>query len=352
MGKVTIKQVAERAGVSIATVSRVLNNNLTVDAALAEKVLDAARELDYRTALPVRTGREMGGGLIAFMAPSLQNTYFSTVVLGVIETARKNGQNVIVMSSDSDHRQEVACLRSLVGTPVEGLILSTIDEVNPLEQVPELHRLPVVVAARREIVPNAPHIYADNVSAGYIATKYLLRLRRRRIALFLNFWTNDIHDYDTFLMRHQSVAQGSCTAYDRYTGYARALEEEGLAVDPNLVVYSGFDHESGYESAQALLASPHQFDAVLVSNDRCATGVLRLFHEQRINVPDQISMICFNGGLTASVVSPPLTMVEQDNYELGVRAAGQLNELIHGRPAGDVKIDVNLLIRGSTALQE
>lgn len=87
-----------------------------------------------------------------------------------------------------------------------------------------------------------------------------------------------------------------------------------------------------------------------MSNDRCATGVLRLFNEQGLHVPSQVSMICFNGGLISSVVTPALTMIEQNNYEVGVQAATQLNELICGRPARDVKIDVNLVIKGSTAL--
>lgn len=345
--KVTIRDVAGRAGVSLSTVSRVMNRNQKVDPVLAERVLAAARELNYRSGPRAFSGRS---GHIALILPTLENSYYSSIAAGAIDAAQSQGQHVLIMQTDSRRRQEDDCFRTLSTAAVDGVIFSGSDERNPLEEFPHLRGLPMVVAARRAVIPGIPHIYSDNLSAGYMATKYLLRLRRRKIALLLNFWTNDIHDYDTFLRRYHSPAQGACTAFDRYTGYCRALEEEGMGVDPDLIMFSGFSHESGYASAQELLARPLEFDGVLVSNDRCATGVLRLFREQGIQVPGQVSIICFNGGLMSSVVSPALTMVEQQNHELGRQSALQLNELIHGRPAHDVKIDVKLAIRGSTSL--
>ena len=347
MEKVTIRDVAGRAGVSLSAVSRVMNRNQKVDPVLAERVLAAARELNYRSGPRAFSGRS---GHIALILPTLENSYYSSIAAGAIDAAQSQGQHVLIMQTDSRRRQEDDCFRNLSSAVVDGVIFSGSDERNPLEEFPHLRGLPMVVAARRAVIPGIPHIYSDNLSAGYMATKYLLRLRRRKIALLLNFWTNDIHDYDTFLRRYHSPAQGACTAFDRYTGYCRALEEEGMGVDPDLIMFSGFSHESGYASAQELLARPLEFDGVLVSNDRCATGVLRLFREQGIQVPGQVSIICFNGGLMSSVVSPALTMVEQQNHELGRQSALQLNELIHGRPAHDVKIDVKLAIRGSTSL--
>lgn len=349
MSKTTIKDVAQLAGVSLSTVSRVLNHNQSVDPALAEKVVTAAWELGYRpsmSASPLSGQRKQ----IALVLPTLENSYFSSIAAGIIDTARENGQNVIVMQSNSSPAADRECFQTILQSSVDGIIFSGRDGHNPLQDFPSLRRLPLVIAARRKVLPGVPHIYADNVSAGYTATKYLLRLRRRRIALLLNFWTDNIHEYSDFLAQYHSSAQGVCTAFDRYTGYCKALQEEGVPLEPDLILFSGFSHESGYASAQELLGKPLEFDAVLVSNDRCATGVLRLFHEQGIHVPGQVSIICFNGGLMSSVVSPALTMIEQNNYELGVQSALQLNELLHGRPASDVKLDVKLVIRGSTAL--
>lgn len=347
MAKVTIRDVAKQAGVSLSTVSRVLNHNPSVDPALAERVRGAAGALGYR---PGIAAWSLPGAQIALIVPALENSYFSSIVAGVIDTARANGQSVLVMQTGAKPEVEESCLQAALSARVSGIIFSGGGNLVPTERFPALRDIPLVIAARRQVVPGVPHVYSDNVGAGYLATKYLLKMRRQNIALLVNFWTDSIHDYDSFMAAYDSPAQGACTAFDRFTGYRQALEEEGLEVMPSLIVFSGFSHESGYASAQELLASFQAFDAVLVSNDRCATGVLRLFREQRITVPEQVSLICFNGGLISSVVSPALTMIEQQNYEVGVQSAVQLNELICGRGAHDVKLDVSLVIKGSTSL--
>ena len=349
MSKITIRTVAEKAGVSLSTVSRVLNGNQSVDPAMAERVQAAVRALGYNPPALSHSGAEQGKH-IALVVPALVDTYFNIIGAGVIDTAMNNGQEVIVMHSQSDPARERQCFERLARSGVDGIIFSGISGWNPLDDFPFLRTIPMVVTARRQIIPDVPHIYHDNIAAGYMATKYMLRLKRKNIALMVNFWMDQIRDYDTFMDAYQSPAQGTCTAFDRYTGYAQALEEEGLSVDPGLIIFSGFSHESGYASAQQLLASPRDFDGVLVPNDRCATGVLRMLREQGLSVPGQVSVICFNGGLIANVVSPALTMIEQNNYELGVQAATQLNELLCGREGHDVKLDVSLAIKGSTAL--
>lgn len=347
MAKITIKDVAEQAGVSLSTVSRVLNHNPTVDPALAERVLHAAAALGYRLG---PAPHPAAAAQIALIVPVLENSYYSSIVAGVIDAARENGQSVLVMQTGAKREVEEACLQTAINSHVAGIIYSGGSNLVPTERFPALKSIPLVIAARRLVVPGVPHVYSDNVGAGYLATKYLLKMRRQNIALFVNFWTDTIHDYDAFMAAYHSPAQGACTAFDRFTGYRQALEEDGLEVQPSLFVFSGFSYESGYASAQQLLSGFQTFDAVLVSNDRCASGVLRLFNEQRITVPEQVSIICFNGGLMSSVVSPALTMIEQHNYEVGVHSATQLNELICGRSAHDVKLDVSLVIKGSTSL--
>lgn len=350
MAKITIKDIAAASGVSISTVSRVINGNPSVDPAIAERVLAAARQLGYRTSPQVLPPSGKSVSRIALILPTFSNSYFPSIAEGVIDTARANGQMVSVMIFNGDYDQELECLEQLSLAPTDGIIIAPGDERVPLEQFPALKNIPLVIAARRKVLPGVPHIYADNISAGYIATKYLLRLQRRNIALFLNFWGDEIRDYKTFLEKYNSPARGACTAFDRYTGYIKALEEEGIPFNPDFLVFSGFTHEAGYAAAQELLASPTRFDALLITNDRCATGALRLLNEQGIEVPGQVSIICFNGGLLASTVTPALTMIEQDNYRLGAEAATRLNELMHNRPAEDRMIDVRLVIKGSTAM--
>jgi len=347
--KVTIKEVAELSGVSISTVSRVFNNNTSVDPVLAEKVLKVSEHLNYQPSIAARSIRKGLSNQIAFIVPSIENTYFSTIASGIINTARDNGQNVIVMLSNSDKERELSCFKSISRSFIDGIIFASSNGTNPIERFPALKDTPMVVAARRCLTPGISHVYSDNEAAGYTATKYLLRLNHKRVAFFANFWGNLVNSYQDFEALYHSPAQNAFTAFDRYTGYRRALKEEGIDFDPQLIFYSGYTYEDGYADAQKLLASNVEFDSILTPNDRSGAGVLRLLSEQGFEVPRQVSVIGFNGGQLSDIANPALTYIQQDNYQLGLLAAEQLNAVINGSPAKDIKIDVTLKIQNSTA---
>lgn len=348
MKKITMQTVAARAGVSVATVSRVFNGNERVDPSIIQRVRAAAQELGYRpTVNPTLLAEK--AQQIALIVPTIENSYYSSIATGVIDAAQQNGHRVTVLLSGAAHEQEMKCLSELNGTGIIGIIYAGRSGRMLREGLPGLQSIPMVIAARRCVKPGVPHIYADNEKAGYLATKYLLRLKKRRIALFLNFWTSDIKDYQSFL-RVPPPLHGAFTAYDRYDGYCRALYEAGISPDPSLIFFGGYSHEDGFRGAEALLSGNTEFDAVLTPNDQFATGLIHMLDRQHIRVPEQLSVICLNGGLLSNVVTPPLTYIEQDNYGLGVQAAAQLNELLCGRPGHDVKMDVSLVIRDSTAM--
>ena len=348
MNKVTIRDVAALAGVSISTVSRVFNNNPKVDPVMAEKVRAAAAQINYRPAV-VRPAPGERTGRIACIVPALENTYYSSITSGIIDTARKYGQSVIVMTTDSDRDVEEECFRSVTGGAVDGIIFASSNSMDPIARFPALRDIPMVIAARSRLTDGVPHVYADNEEAGYIAAKYLLRLNRRRIALFLSFWDRSIRSAEQFEELHAGGRRGAFTAFERFDGYRRALEEEGVEYDPRMLVFSGYGFEDGYRDAQKLLTGAVDFDAVLTPNDRMAAGVLKLFNEQQLKCPEQISMVCFNGGLLSRVTVPTMTVVRQDNYDLGVKAVEQLNKVIEGEKAENIKLSVSLYIQGSTA---
>ena len=177
--KLSIIDVAKLAGVSTATVSRVLNGSLKVDPGMRSRVLAAAQELNYlrgpqRHADPERTKR------IALVVPALANSYFSEVAAGVIDRARENGQEVVVMHTQGKRELEHEAFRRVLESKMDGVIFSGATGENPRELFPEFRNLPMVIAARRQVVPGIPHVYHDNRSAGYMAAKYLLRLNRKR----------------------------------------------------------------------------------------------------------------------------------------------------------------------------
>lgn len=344
VGKINIRSVAAAAGVSPATVSRVLNGNSAVNPALADKVLTAVQQLGYRPSAPQssRTGQ------IVFIVPALSMTYYSTVADGMIDTAARYNLSVSIMTSHADPQREAECLRDACSSSTTGIIYSPATERNPYELFPMLRSIPLVITGPRHLVSGVPHICQDNFFAGYTATKYLLRLGHRRIAFIVNFWMNHIHSYDEFLREYHSPARDHFSAYDRYAGFCKALEEENMEPDPSLIVFGGFSYESGYESARQLLASSVSFDAVLAPNDRCGAGVLKILRQQGLHVPEQVSIVCLNGGVLSDTMSPTLTVVEMNNYAMGVEAIQQMNRLLQGENASDVKIDAKLIIKNST----
>lgn len=341
--KSTLRLVAVRAGVSPATASRALNGNPSVDKELSRRVFAAAQELGYQFNGPSR-----GKSSITFIVPAIASTYFSYTATGVIEVAREAGYHVSLMLSDSDPERELECLRNARGPDTAGIILAPVSTRDPRELAPELAGLPIVITGPRHIGDGLVHVHLNNEEAAYLSTRYLLRLGRKNIAFVIYYWTNRVLNYQDFIEEYNTSDHGCFTAYDRYSGYCRALREAGLEIDPSLLAFGGFSYESGYACARRLLASGADFDAVIVPNDRCGVGFLNLLQEQGFRVPGQVSLVCLNGDLISKIVSPTLTSISSSDYEIGRRSAQQLIRLIRGEPAQDVQIDASLSIESST----
>lgn len=345
--KVNIRQTAEYAGVSPATVSRVLNGNTSVDTVLARRVMEAVEKLGYQS-----KGQKHRQNKIVLILPQIVDTYYCETASGILDAARESGYSVITMLSNFDIDQERACLRAACAADTAGIILTPITSKRPQDIVPELERIPMVVTGPRHISDDIVHVHMNNAEAAYITTRYLLRLGRRNIAFIATFWLDHIKTYDDFWAEYNSPARGSFSVYDWFDGYCRALAEVGLSPNPNLIAFGGFSYESGYNCARHLLSSayPDQFDSIIVPNDRSGAGVLKLLGEQGFRVPDQISIACLNGGLTSEIVTPALTTIETENYKVGTASFEQLMHLIKGEPAQDVLLAPHLLIRTSTQM--
>lgn len=346
--KVNIRQVAAHCGLSPATVSRVLNRNPSVDPGLAQRVLTSAEALGYHSRSD-HTGRKN----IVFIAPYLGSTYYSDVADGVIDAAWESDFNIITMVSKFEAERELECLRRACGPDTAGVIFTPISGRNPLEAVPELRSIPMVIVGPRHMADELVHIHLNNEEAAYVTTRYLLLLGHRNIAFISSFWRKRITTYQEFMEEYHSPIRGRFSTYDRYDGYCRALREAGLVADPKLIAFGEFSYESGYQCARQLLTGSRNFDAIIAPNDRSGAGVLKLLVEQGFRVPEQISIACLNSSLIAQVVTPALTTMSAANHEMGVAAMEQLQHLIRGETTHNVEIESKLLIKNSTqALSE
>lgn len=341
---VTITDVALHAGVSIATVSRVINNSQRVDPASAKKVREAMIALQY-----VPSIRKKSKEVFAVVVPSLENPFFSNVVEGIMTLANKLQKTIVVYSSEGKSKQEQLCLQNAASLGISGLMFCPSSEENKL-LVSALfsHCLPKVIMYRRSYIPEATHVYYNNETGGYLAAKYLLEGGHRNIAFFASFWETPAQDMQTLLDLLDSPNRGSYSSLDRLCGYKRALKEYGLEIDSRYLSSSGYSYCDGYEMTMQFLSRSLEFTAIICSNDTVAAGAIQALREQNIAVPQQVSVIGYDDSYLTNVTAVALSSIAQDPKHLGSVAFSELQNLVRGKKNTDIVLEPSLVIRSSS----
>lgn len=353
MGKnVTITDVAKAAGVSITTVSRVINDNPKVEKGLADRVRKAIEELRYTPNIHARSIKGLRGKTIGIVTPSTYDNFFSRVLEGVLSGADDSDLKVLVFSCHGDASLEVDCLKSAASSGISGLLYCPSSQ-NSAQQLFDIFPtdFPVVIVYRRDMVRGVPHIYHDNIKGGYLAGKYLLRQGRRDIAFFAGFWQAPADTAEGLMAYLTDPKRGVYSAMDRLAGFIQALEESGIPFDKSLLYTTGYDFESGYTRAKEFLSTMRDFDAVICGNDSVAAGVLQALREQNISVPEQVSIIGYDDSVFATIARPQLTSVRQEPYQLGYGSVEMITEIIDGKKVDDKVVDVQLIVRNSTSMK-
>lgn len=349
---VTIVQVAQRAGVSISSVSRVINGNSKVDPAIAERVRAAVAELHY---VPHVSARNLRGGKqrsLGFLVPRCDDSYFSEMLEAAVCAASRAGASMSVYSAQGSRAEELRQLDAAVRAGVSALLYCPVKYIEPEELYSVVPAgFPLVIVSRRGIVPGVPHIYHDNVGGAEDATRYLLMLNRRRIAFFAAFWDLAPTASEILRMHADTRRRGAYAALDRLEGYMRVLREEGLPLDPELIVPCDFTYTGGYRSANQLLASLKGFDAILCGKDEQAAGVMQALNEQNIAVPEKVSIVSTDDSTFSIVARPTLSTVRQFPRQLGSRGVDMCLRMLDGETVPDEVVQMELCVRSSTALQ-
>ena len=348
---VTIHDVANEAGVSIATVSRALNNPEVVEISSQKKVHEAVRKLGYAVKQPVLPSSMKR---VALILPSANNAFFSQMLEGVLTASFKAGYQVLVYSSHGKPEQERECLSAVQQAQVDALLFCPLTD-SSAKTVTDLFApsFPLIILYRRQfLATGVPHIYYNNVQGGYLATKLLLKQGHRNIAFFVGFWGEPAQTKQEILSLLDDSRRGSYSSLDRLSGYVEALSEFGLELDPSLITTSRYDFASGYEKTKLFLSTLRDFDSVICGNDSVAAGVLQALNEQHIQVPEQVSVVGYDDSTLASITRPMLTSVHQDSERLGEQAVAMLNSLFAGERVEDRVLDTFLSIRNSTAMRQ
>ncbi|RME81875.1 MAG: LacI family transcriptional regulator [Caldilineae bacterium] len=330
---VTIYDVAERAGVSTATVSKTLSNTPYVSEKTRRKVLQAVAELGYRPSAVARSMAQGRTHTLGCIAPNLTDYTFASMIEGAHAEARR--RNYFVLTGSAEEAADVKpLLEEMLARQVDGLLVinphvdARSEFVRPLVE----QGLKVVFLSPSRRTSSVLSVSCDNTTGGYQATRYLLGLGHHRIATIVGpgneAWT-----------------------LERLAGYRKALLQQGIAFDPDLVSRGDWTPESGYRCVHELLDGGRDFTALFAQNDKMALGAIRALRERGLDVPGDVSVVGFDDIPLARYFDPPLTTLHQPLQSFGEHAARLLIRAIGepDRAQESLSLAAELVIRESCA---
>jgi len=333
--KVNIKTVAQKAGVSTATVSRVIREYPGVREDTRKKVLKAIKELNYEINAVARNLRQKKTNTIGVIVGNVLSQFYSIIAKSVEDTANKYGYNVILCNGDENPEKELKYLKVLKSNRVDGIILTptgkNAEYVNWLIE----SGTKVILLDRLINGVDCDSVLVDNENGAYNAVKYLVDQGYRKIAIINGYIDRT-------------------TGRGRLNGYLKALREAGIPKDDSLIKIGNFKKRSGINLARELLESTNKPEAIFVANLDMTLGALITIKEMGLKIPDGIAVIGFDDPEWTLILNPPITTVSQPVYNLGSAAAEMLISKIENK---ETRIDnkplimtlsTNLIIRNST----
>jgi LacI family transcriptional regulator len=332
--RVTIREIADLAGVSVATVSRVMNGRDDVAPETRELVQRIVRERGYSTNRSARGLSAGRTGLIGATVPLVHPAYFSFILSGAAEALYERDMRLVLCPTQHEHDREVSLLeRMMHGTTDGGLLILPQESGEELEHLLEHGYSFVVVDPLLPLNDRIPAVSAAHSAGAVLAVEHLLSLGHRRIGAITG-------------------PRGWIATEERVRGYHAALGAAGLLAEPELVVESPFfEIESGRAAARRLLDLHEPPTAIFAFNDNIAIGALQAARERGLRLPEDLSVVGFDDVEAAEIVTPMLTTIRQPLAEMGRMAVSLLERLIEGQRIDvlHVELRTQLIVRGSTA---
>lgn len=325
----TIHDVAKEAGVSTATVSRVLHNSNAVTPKTRDVVLSAIRRLNYNPNALARQMRTQKTHSIIVTVPDIGNIFFTEVIYGIEECAKKHGYQVLLVDVHEQSEIENYYFKAIQQHTIDGIIsLSATVAKNLMEKVAQNY--PIVVACQYLENYNVPNVTIDNIRAAQAVTEHLISLGHTKIA-------------------HISGQPGELLYQNRLNGYLTAIAAHGLPIDLSLVKYGDATIQGGYNNMNHLLEQDSSITAVFAAGDAIAIGAVKALHEAGIRIPEDFSIIGFDDIDLSAFLSPALTTIRQPRREIGNTAFEMLLRLMNQEPLEQMQVvlDYELITRDS-----
>jgi LacI family transcriptional regulator len=330
----TIRDVAESAGVSYATVSHVINNTRLVSPETRERVLAAMDALNYRPNALARSLRQGKTNTLGLVLPDSANPFFAEISRSIEDEAFKRGYSVFLCNTERDTQRELFYVDVLSNRQVDGIIfVAAGDQADSLDFL--LHRnMPVVMIDRNLSDVEVDAVLTDNQLGGYLATRHLLELGHTRIACIAG---------------PSSITPSA----ERIIGYRKALEEAGISYEETLVLRGDYHAQSGMDITKSILSLHPRPTAIFALNDLMALGALRAAAEAGCSVPEDLAVVGYDDLEIAHFTNPPLTTIAQPKKAIGVQAinllVGRMSQ--KNRPPSRIILPPELIVRRSTQPQ-
>jgi len=332
----TIYDIAKRAGVSVATVSRVLNGvDHPVKEETRKKIIDAARELGYRPNKIAKSLAHRRTYTVALLIPSITNNFYTEIAEVIEEKLGERGYSTYLCNTQRMIEREMQYVDDLIARKVDGVIFSPTrvkpeDNLVNARNLEELIKNGIAVVAFGSHFTNVNQVYINTYEGALEATRYLLELGHRRIGFI------------------DGLEAG--TRKSRRRGYINGLKMAGIQIDEDLIVSGNLEMDGGYQCVRKLMQLADPPTAIIAVNNLMAIGALKGAKDMGISVPEELSIIGFDDSKLSEVVEPPLTVVKQPLKEIGDVAVGLLMEQIEGEgPPRMMELKTRLVIRSSCA---
>ncbi|OZT77517.1 MULTISPECIES: LacI family DNA-binding transcriptional regulator [Salinicoccus] len=327
--KVTMKDIAKEAGVSVATVSHVINGTKNITEPKRSKVLEIIEKYHYVPNSTAKNLRTQSTKTAAMVVSSFTDSFVNGMIYGVEQKAREMGYSLLLVNTNEDEEYEKKSINLLYSKMVDGIILSpTSNDINYLNDFTE--SMPIVLVNRyNPVVKNAPRVTGDNFRVGYDATSHLIQHGHRNIGVI-------------YAVPNVSTTEG------RLAGYRQALEENGIMYDEEHLELGYATVEGGAKAAETLLKKEKDITALFIQNDLMTIGVISKLKELGLKIPENIALIGFGDSPSAAITAPPITNMVLPPQQIGAKAFESLSKLINGEThVENIELPASMVVRKS-----
>lgn len=336
---VTISDIAKTAGVSLATVSRVLNDSGYVKDETRERVLGVIKELNYTPSAIARSLSKNKTNTIGVIVPEITNPFFGEVIKGISQVADENGLNIILCDTDESKEKELRALKVLTEQRIQGIIItptSAEDEFNS-EYLKTLENMgtPIVLVDGHVKYTTFNGVFVDNIKGSYDAIEALIKEGHRKIAIITG-------------------RMNSKPAKDRVLGYQKALMMNNIHLDDKYIFYGDYKEETGYRLTKEIISMDDRPTAIFVSNNMMTLGCLKALYEERMNIPDDIAVVAFDRidilnllGFNISYVNGPTVEMGRLGMQMIVDILNKENIKENSKEIKRLTLIPELVLRGS-----